>query len=502
MPNNLPLGGAGLASIKSNQEQVDNKFNKTGLFFAQVLKIIGEYEVPGGLMQEMKARGYNVTDNNGYYQILVRVEELHSHLDEVNDIELHPIAVVGSSLSLEVGSTCQVSFSDNYSCEGGFVVGGAAGGTGGKNNSKGDEPSKPSSPSDIYKDVKKGGKFPPGAGARAQVADINFLPPKFATPFRVVVSPRSSVSTGMNNLRKLLTDDLEIVAEAAGWYYGAVKTSRLKVMSAYRECKKFTQDNHPKGKPELVGKCKKPATLGNHSSGNAVDFLLEIDGTTLGLGESWAFIQALRAAKDNFNNIDTKSILPKLITNHGSMGLYSSNFPVSAFAIKLHSKIASRKKKLKSATGEEKEKLEKEIEVIEQAKNEVLGLINKTNDARTRYRKEGTVRGNPHFDIRIKGVRSYTQNNPPWNVKRGTGSTKTSYYLFVKKRAKKLGSFRPQIAENARVRVHSIYEGITKKGGIYEKNYLQWHFVAQESTIKGLTKEGKNEKQIREKLRG
>ena len=140
MPNQLPLGGAGLASIKSNQEQVDNKFNKTGLFFAQVLKIIGEYEVPGGLMQEIKARGYNVTDNNGYYQILVRVEDLHSYLDEVNDIELHPIAVVGSSLSLEVGSTCQVSFSDNYSCEGGFVVGGAAGGTGGKNNSRGDEP--------------------------------------------------------------------------------------------------------------------------------------------------------------------------------------------------------------------------------------------------------------------------------------------------------------------------------------------------------------------------
>ena len=388
MTNALPLtSGAGVESLKSNLEQKSNVHERAGLYAGKILQILGQAPIPGGFLQEIRDRGYSVQKDQSYQQVRIRVNDLHAFLDEKKDIELHPIAVVGNATPVSVGSVVQVSFEDNFSSKGGFVVS-AAGGIGGKGNTNNDDTS--------HSGNRKAGKFPAGGGRLAagkEKSKQNLLE-TFTAPFTIEVKGKTS------GVRLELIKELETIALVAGWYYGVKFNSTVYVTSGFRAAK-------PEGKP---------ADKGNHSSGNAADYYLVLDGLNIGYAESFSFVNALRAAKQASENVK----FPKEQFRFSPMGvgIYSGN-----------------------------------------------GLSDE--QIAQFYRISGTS-ARPHFDIRIKTSPGWHWFRPAKNNKGGRGQTSKTYKEFIEK------DNTMHVALNIIERVNQIFEGITTPEGPYAKNQDLW----------------------------
>jgi len=395
MTNALPLtSGAGVESLKSNLEQKSNVHERAGLYAGKILQILGPAPIPGGFLQEIRDRGYSVQKDQSYQQVRIRVNDLHAFLDEKKDIELHPIAVVGNATPVAIGSVVQVSFEDNFSSKGGFVVS-AAGGIGGKGNTNNDDT--PNS------DNRKAGKFPAGGGQLEKVKSKTNLLESFTAPFTIEVKGKTS------NVRLELIKELETIALVAGWYYGVKFNSTVYVTSGFREAE-------PGGKPP---------DKGNHSSGNAADYYLVLDGLNIGYAESFSFVNALRAAKQASENAE----FPKEQFRFSPMGvgLYSGN-----------------------------------------------GLSDK--QIAESYRISGTS-ARPHFDIRIKTSPGWHWFKPVKNNKGGRGQFAKTYKEFIEE------DNTMHVALNIIERVNQIFKGITSPDGPYAKNKALW-IVLKESAEK------------------
>ena len=295
MPNQLPLAtGAGLESFKAGQEQLPNIHDRAGLYNAQVLAPAGNVPIAGGLLQEIRDRGLNLSESPSFQQWRIRVEELHAHLS-AEDIYLHPIAVGEENNLIQVGSQVQVSFRDNYSSNYGFIVkiiGAGSNGVQGQGNTNNNTP--------LESFPRTEGRYP-APFKPDDVINKRTPTPQYSDPFVVSVRGR----TRGVNLKTI--ESVEIIGTAAGWYYGAVNKVSINVTSGIR-----------KPKPP------KPPDKGNHSSGIAVDFKMYIDGQFLSRGEQWAFCQALRVClekgtRQNFGGPDEQLLI------RGGLGLYSGN---------------------------------------------------------------------------------------------------------------------------------------------------------------------------------
>ena len=267
--------------------------NPAGKYEGVILKVLPDTPIPAGQVEHIMARGLD-TEKNSYTQVRVRVEALHSALRK-EDIDQHPVAIALSSDYIVEGNSVQISFEDAYTGKGGFILNSFGGAVSGSVDSADD--GYPSDPTG-------GGRFPAGtAGLRGRTPPN----PDQGLPFEVQVIGK------LNRLRDVLMKELDVIAKAAGWYYGATKSVTYNVTSGFRPNK--TQEQKDKIDAQGREKMRKCTSAGgtatdceskrqayvknakkgslNHSSGNATDFNILIDGSSLGKGESYAFLAAL-----------------------------------------------------------------------------------------------------------------------------------------------------------------------------------------------------------------
>ena len=309
MVNPLPLSPKKpLDALRDNLSSIAP--NPAAKYEGVILKVLPDTLIPAGQVEHIMARGLD-TEKNSYTQVRVRVEALHSALKK-EDVNQHPVAIALSSDYIVEGNSVQISFEDAYTGKGGFILNSFGGAVSGSVDS-GDD-GYPSDPTG-------GGRFPAGtAGLRGRTPPN----PDQGLPFEVQVIGK------LNRLRDVLMKELDVIAKAAGWYYGATKSVTYNVTSGFRPNK--TQEQKDKIDAQGREKMRKCTSAGgtaadceskrqayvknakkkslNHSTGNATDFNILIDGSSLGKGESYAFLAALAS----------NGRIPP-----GGIGLYSAN---------------------------------------------------------------------------------------------------------------------------------------------------------------------------------
>ena len=294
--NLTPFSDSPLTELKLQQKQATSPIIFSSKKSGYILEILGDAGVAAGELEKLKRVYGEFVKQNQYVEIRVRIPDVHSYLDPLNVAQHNCICIALKGDYLKVGAPVQASFENPVDTSRGYIVN-SQNVTGDRSQSRDGDDSDTSDGSNRFLDptdtgIKKDNKPVP--------VDKGFL----GLPFKCEVYGRR-----LKGVRQRLIEEAKKIAEAAGWYYGATKKSSLYVASGKR-------DPEP-DKPH-----------GNHSTGNAFDFEIQIDGKRLGRMESYAFVATMIEFRMLSNKRMGLYLDPKFYNEtNGVVGYYNGSFP-------------------------------------------------------------------------------------------------------------------------------------------------------------------------------
>lgn len=297
--NLTPFSDSPLTELKLQQKQATSPIILSSKKSGYILQLLGDAGVAAGELEKLKTIYSDFLKQNQYVEVRVRIPEVHSYLDPLAVAEHDCICIALKGDYLKVGAPVQVSFEDPVDTRRGYIIN-SQNVTGDGSNSRDGDDSDTSDGSNNFLDpadtgTKKDNKPVP--------VDKGFL----GLPFKCEV--RAHPGARLKGVRQLLIREAEKIAEAAGWYYGATKKAALIVKSGLREAKEG--DNN-----------------GNHQTGNAFDFDIEIDDIELGRMESYAFVATMIEYRLLRNKRLGLYLDPKVYKDtKGVVGFYGGSHP-------------------------------------------------------------------------------------------------------------------------------------------------------------------------------
>jgi hypothetical protein len=259
--NLTPYSDSPLTEIKLKQKQATSPIIFSSKKSGYILEILGDAGVAAGELEKLKRVYGDFVKQNQYVEIRVRIPDVHSYLDPLDVARHDCICIALKGDYLKVGAPVQASFENPVDTRRGYIINSQnVTGDGSQAESK-DEPDGDAANSEFLlyasdKEIKEDNK------------PVNVNRGFLGLPFKCEVKGK------LKGLRQLLIREAEAIAENAGWYYGATQNSSLIVQSGKR--------------PSTDG-----SNNGNHQTGNAFDFEIEIDNKKLGRMESYAFVATM-----------------------------------------------------------------------------------------------------------------------------------------------------------------------------------------------------------------
>jgi hypothetical protein len=258
--NLTPFSDSPLTELKLQQKQATSPIILSSKKSGYILQLLGDAGVAAGELEKLKTIYSDFLKQNQYVEVRVRIPEVHSYLDPLAVAEHDCICIALKGDYLKVGAPVQVSFEDPVDTRRGYIINSQnVTGDGSKSKNKNDNETVPNS--DEFLD-------PTATGTKKDNKPVNVDRGFLGLPFKC------EVKGDLKGLRQLLIREAEKIAEYAGWYYGATKKAALVVKSGKRPAEDGSNN-------------------GNHQSGNAIDFYIEIDNTELGRMESYAFVATM-----------------------------------------------------------------------------------------------------------------------------------------------------------------------------------------------------------------
>lgn len=297
--NLTPFSDSPLTELKLQQKQATSPIIFSSKKSGYILEILGDAGVAAGELEKLKRVYGEFVKQNQYVEIRVRIPDVHSYLDPLNVAQHNCICIALKGDYLKVGAPVQASFENPVDTSRGYIVN-SQNVTGDGSKSRDGDDSDTSDGSNRFLD-------PTDTGTKKDNKPVYVDKGFLGLPFKCEVRARPGAR--LKGVRQRLIREAEKIAEAAGWYYGATKKAALIVTSGKRD-----------PKPD------KPH--GNHSTGNAFDFDIEIDRKRLGRMESYAFV----AAMIEFNMLSNKRmglyLDPKWYNEtNGVVGFYGGSHP-------------------------------------------------------------------------------------------------------------------------------------------------------------------------------
>jgi hypothetical protein len=259
--NLTPYSDSPLTEIKLKQKQATSPIIFSSKKSGYILEILGDAGVAAGELEKLKRVYGDFVKQNQYVEIRVRIPDVHSYLDPLDVVRHDCICIALKGDYLKVGAPVQASFENPVDTRRGYIINSQnVTGDGSQAESK-DEPDGDAANSEFLlyasdKEIKEDNK------------PVNVNRGFLGLPFKCEVKGK------LKGLRQLLIREAEAIAENAGWYYGATQNSSLIVQSG----KRLSTDG---------------SNNGNHQTGNAFDFEIEIDNKKLGRMESYAFVATM-----------------------------------------------------------------------------------------------------------------------------------------------------------------------------------------------------------------
>jgi len=293
--NLTPFSDSPLTELKLQQKQATSPIIFSSKKSGYILEILGDAGVAAGELEKLKRVYGEFVKQNQYVEIRVRIPDVHSYLDPLNIAQHNCICIALKGDYLKVGAPVQASFENPVDTSRGYIVN-SQNVTGDGSQSKDGDDSDTADGSNRFLD-------PTDTGTKKDNKPVYVDKGFLGLPFKCEVRGR------LAGVRQRLIREAEKIAEAAGWYYGATIKSSLRVVSGYREPKDGDKN-------------------GNHSTGNAFDFEIEIDNKKLGRMESYAFV----ATMIEFNMLSSKRmglyLDPKFYNDtNGVVGYYNGSYP-------------------------------------------------------------------------------------------------------------------------------------------------------------------------------
>ena len=293
--NLTPYSDSPLTEIKLKQKQATSPIIFSSKKSGYILEILGDAGVAAGELEKLKRVYGDFVKQNQYVEIRVRIPDVHSYLDPLDVARHDCICIALKGDYLKVGAPVQASFENPVDTRRGYIIN-SQNVTGDGSQSKDGDDSDTSDGSNEFLD-------PTDTGIKEDNKPVNVDRGFLGLPFKCEVRGK------LKGLRQLLIREAEAIAENAGWYYGATQKSSLIVVSGKRPAKPGNNN-------------------GNHQTGNAFDFEIEIDGKRLGRMESYAFV----ATMIEFNLLRSKRmglyLDPKIYKDTNSVvGFYRGSYP-------------------------------------------------------------------------------------------------------------------------------------------------------------------------------